>query len=51
MSRMISPPWTLPDGFASLGSIVFEKTVFDAETGFAGPLAMARSVASGPLAA
>lgn len=31
---MISPPWTLPEGFASLGSIVFVQTVFDADTGF-----------------
>jgi hypothetical protein len=48
---MISPPCTLPHGFASLGSIVFEKTVFDAETGFADRSAIARSVAAGPLPA
>jgi hypothetical protein len=43
MSRMISPPCTLPDGFASLGSIVFEKTVFDADTGL-GVMTMGRRV-------
>jgi hypothetical protein len=48
---MISPPCTLPHGFASLGSIVFEKTVFDADTGFADRSAMPRSVASAPLPA
>jgi hypothetical protein len=31
--------------------MVFEKTVFDAETGFADPVGIARSVASGPLPA
>jgi dUTP pyrophosphatase len=33
MSFMISPPWTLPYGFASDGSIVCVVIVFDADTG------------------
>jgi len=46
MSRMISPPCTLPDGFASLGSIDFAKTVFDADTGLGASAVTPRSVAS-----
>src|SRR5207245_23635 len=34
LGRMSAPPWTLPQGFASLGSIVLLKTVCDAATGF-----------------
>jgi hypothetical protein len=33
MSFMISPPWTLPQGFASEGSIARAMTVRDADTG------------------
>src|SRR5438128_1542071 len=33
MSFMISPPWTLPYGFASDGSIVCVMIVFEPETG------------------
>src|SRR5438132_12372055 len=35
MSFITSPPWTLPYGFASEGSIVRDMTVFDTDTGFA----------------
>jgi hypothetical protein len=35
MSLMTSPPWTLPYGFASDGSIVRDITVFDPATVFA----------------
>src|SRR5207244_3333002 len=35
MSFMTSPPWTLPYGFASDGSIVRDMTVFDRATVFA----------------
>src|SRR5438046_9583899 len=35
ISLMISPPWTLPHGLASDGSMLRDMIVLEAETGFA----------------